>query len=105
MLEPSIVTAFDYAVVCHAEVDLPAWLRELTGRSGWRLCGEDEGEMCDVYTFEDGTQEAQIVLYHTGYATVEVGDRTLYDGHLTAAPGYARLQYYNADSGEPVLLN
>lgn len=105
MREPSEISAFDYSIVCHAEVDLPSWLQELTGKTGWRLSDEEEAELCDVYSFQREAEEAQVVLYHTGYATVDVGDRTLYDGHLAFAPGYARLQYYNADSGEPVLLN
>jgi hypothetical protein len=105
MLESSTVSSFDYQIVCHAEIDLPAWLLALTGKSGWRLSREEEAEMCDVYSFECGDKDAQIVLYHTGYATVEVDGHTLYDGHLMAAPGYARLQYFNAESGEPVRLN
>lgn len=105
MLEPSAISAFDYSIVCHAEVDLPSWLQELTGKAGWRLADEEEAELCDVYSFRREAEEAQVVLYHTGYATVDVDDRTLYDGHLTFAPGFARLQYYNAESGEPVLLN
>lgn len=105
MLEPSAVSAFDYSVVCHAEVDLPSWLKELTGKAGWMLSDEEEAELCDVYSFQRGVEQAQVVLYHSGYATVDVDDHTLYDGHLTFAPGFARLQYYNADSGEPVLLN
>lgn len=105
MLEFSPASTFDYAVVCHAEVDLPSWLRELTGQSGWRLTSEEEADACDLYSYTRGGEEAQVVLYHSGYATVDVGDHTLYDGQLSFKPGYARLQYYNAESGEPVLLN
>lgn len=105
MLEPSAASTFDYSIVCHAEVDLPSWLQELTGKSGWQLLDEEEDELFDVYSFYRGAEEAQVVLYRTGYATVDVGDRTLYDGNLTFPSGYAKLQYYNAESGEPVLLN
>jgi hypothetical protein len=105
MLESSEISAFDYGIVCHAEVDLPAWLQQLTGKSGWRLLDDEEAEVCDIYTFRRETEEAEVILYHTGYAMVDVNDHNLYDGHLTSAPGYARLQYYNAESGEPVLLN
>ncbi len=105
MLEPSEISAFDYSIVCHAEVDLPSWLQELTGKGGWQLAGEEEADLCDVYSYRCGSEEAQIVLYRTGYAMVDVNDQTLFDGPLTFAPGFARLQYYNAESGEPVLLN
>lgn len=30
----------DFPIVCQAEVDLPAWLRELTGQAGWQLLEE-----------------------------------------------------------------
>lgn len=105
MPEPSAITDFDFAVICQAEVDLPAWLRELTGKPHWQLYSEQEEEMCDIYGFECEGRDAQVVLYHTGHASVEVDGRTLYDGYLTSASGHARLQYYNADSGEPLLLN
>jgi hypothetical protein len=105
MLESSRISAFDYAIVCQAEVDLPSWLQQLTGKAGWRLQNEEEAEMCDIYTFRREIEEAEVVLYHTGYATVGVNDRNLYDGHLASALGCARLQYFNAESGEPVLLN
>lgn len=105
MLEQSVVSAFDYAIVCHAEVDLPSWLKELTGKSGWALTGEDEDEEFDAFSFRRGSDEAEVVLYRNGYATVDVEGETLYDGQLTFAPGFARLQYYNAESGERVLLN
>lgn len=105
MLEPTAVSEFDYSIVCHAEVDLPSWLNELTGKSGWRLADEEETDLYDVYSFQRGGQAAEVVLYRTGYATVDVDDQTLYDGHLNLAAGFARLQYYNAESGERVLLN
>lgn len=105
MLESSVVSAFDYSIVCHAEVDLPSWLKELTGKAGWALTGEEEEEQYDAYSFRCGVDQAEVVLYRTGYATVDVEGETLYDGHLTFSPGFARLQYYNAESGERVLLN
>lgn len=105
MLESVTPNFFDYGIVCHAEVDLPAWLEDLTGKSGWRLEREEEGELCDSYIFRRDTDEIQAVLYHTGYATVECGEKVLYDGHLGSASGHARLQYFNAENGERVLLN
>ncbi len=105
MLESTEYSAFDYPIICHAEVDLPSWLQQLTDKSGWRLSAEEGADACDVYVFTRGSEEAEVVLYHTGYARVEVNGRMFYSGHLTSGPGYARLQYYNADSGEPIMLN
>ena len=104
-IEQTIMSEFDFSVVCHAEVDMPEWLSQLTGQSGWKLCGEDEAELSYVYSFRCGREEAQVVLFNTGYATVDVGDRTLYDGSLLTIPGCIRRQYYNSTSGAPVLLN
>lgn len=102
MSQPNANSVFDFSIVCHAEVDLPAWLKQLTGKSGWQLNAEEEAEMCDAYSFRRGEEEAEVVLFHTGYARVEVGQDTLYDGSLMAIPGCAKLHYYNAESGEPV---
>lgn len=105
MLEFANLTVFDYPVICRAEVDLPGWLAEITGESGWRLIDEEEGEFYESYRFSHANREAQVVLYQSGYALVEIDGEVHYDGHLSAAPGHARLQYYNAESGAPVLLN
>ena len=102
---PTTNTDFDIQIVCHAEVDLPVWLGQLTGKSGWKLYSEEESEMCEAYSFRRGEEEAQVVLFHSGHAIVDVGDHTLYDGSLLNDPGAATLNYFNAKSGEPILLN
>lgn len=105
MIEAATPSVFDFPIVCHAEVDLPSWLKQLTGKTGWKLCAEEEAEMYDAYSFSRAGEDAEIVLFHTGYATVEVGDRTLYDGSLLSVPSCAKLHYFNAESGEPILAN
>ncbi len=104
-MDPQVFSDLDFSIVCQAEVDLPAWLRKLTGKSGWQLFFEEEGEACEAYSFRRGEEEAEVVLFHTGHATVEVGERTLYDGSLFADPECARLKYFNGESGEPILVN
>lgn len=105
MLEPTVVSDFDFSIICQAEIDLPAWLQQLTGKSGWKLCAEEEAESCDAYSFRRGTEEAQVVLFHSGHATVDMGDRTLYEGSLLEGPSHAKLNYFNATSGEPILMH
>ena len=105
MQQSSIASNLDFSIVCHAEVDLPAWLKQLTGKSGWRLYAEEEAEMCDAYSFRRGDERAEVILFHTGHATVEVAERMLYDGNLLAVQECARLHYYNAESGEPIMMN
>ncbi len=104
-MQTSSPSNLDYSIVCQAEVDLPAWLKQLTGKSGWKLFAEEEAEMCDAYSFRRGEEEAEVILFHTGHATVEVAECTLYDGNLLAVQDCARLHYYNAESGEPITLN
>ena len=105
MFEQTVTTDFDFSVVCHAEVDMPEWLAKMTGKHGWKLCEEDETDASDAYLFRRGGVEARIVLFHTGYATVDVGDELLFDGSLLEIPGCVSRHYYNSDSGAPVLLN
>lgn len=105
MSEQSVNSAFDFAIVCHAEVDLPSWLKELTGQSGWKLMGEEEDEQYDAFSLCRGADNAEVVLYRSGHATVDVDGKTLYDGQLTFSSTFARLRYYNAENGERVLLN
>jgi hypothetical protein len=105
MLIPAAGADFDIPIVCHAEVDLPAWLAQLTGKSGWKLDLQDESDLCNSYEFRCGRERAQVVLFHTGYATVDVDDRTLYDGSLLAVSGCTSLHYYNAESGGPLMIH
>jgi hypothetical protein len=105
MNEPIVLSDLDFPVICQAEVDLPEWLQQLTGKSGWQLCSEEEAEMCDAYAFRRGNEAAEIILFHTGYATVEVGDQTLFHGSLVDAHGHARMHYFNGASGEPIAVN
>lgn len=49
--------------------------------------------------------QAEVTLYHNGYAVVDVNGQSLFDGALTHANNAcARLSYYHA-SGEPIALN
>ncbi|MDR2876126.1 MAG: inhibitor of vertebrate lysozyme family protein [Methylobacillus sp.] len=105
MHEQPVSSAFDYPIICHAEVDLPSWLKELTGKSGWKLMGEEEDEQYDAFSLRRGADSAEVVLYRSGHATVDVGGEMLYDGQLSFSSAFARLRYYNAENGERVLLN
>lgn len=49
--------------------------------------------------------QAEVTLYHNGYAVVDVDGQTLFDDSLTTATSKcARLSYYHAN-GEPIALN
>ncbi len=49
--------------------------------------------------------QAEVTLYHNGYAVVDVDGQTLFDDSLTTATSKcARLSYYHVN-GEPIALN
>lgn len=51
------------------------------------------------------TTQAEVTLYHNGYAVVDVDGKALFDGSLTTATSNcARLSYYHVN-GEPIALN
>jgi len=109
--EESAHPEWNEQVVCRVEVDLAGWLTQLTGGKQWEVDSEREDENCISFSMREktakkGAETAEITLYHSGYAVVEVGGRSLFDGELTAGTtDWASLSYYHADSGEPVTLN
>jgi hypothetical protein len=105
MLDTIIPTLFDYPLVCHAEVDLPAWLASLTSTAGWKLWREENEDNCDLYLFRNQASEAHVAVYHSGYARIEVDGEVLYDDTLSAAGDFASIHYFNAENGRRVLLN
>lgn len=104
-----IQSIWDEPVICRVEVDLSGWLEQLTGRADWEVLDEEEDEGYISFAMRhDGheAQEAEVTLYHNGYAVVDVDGQSLFDGALTVGTSAcARLSYYHAESGEPITLN
>lgn len=110
--------AWDEPVICRVEVDLPGWLTKLTGQSHWEVYSEEEEENCISFAMRsshvrdlrkaariEDDMQAEVTLYHNGYAVVDVDGKSLFDGALTNATNdCARLSYYHM-SGEPIALN
>lgn len=123
--------AWDEPVICRVEVDLPGWLTKLTGQAHWEVYSEEEEENCVSFAMRSSHRrhhakahahglsaqrpsqeaiaqedlQAEVTLYHNGYAVVDVNGQSLFDGALTHANNdCARLSYYHA-SGEPIALN
>lgn len=117
-------------IICRVEVDLPGWLKQLTGEGDWEVFDEEEDETCISFSLRESlghekarahskiadskmansklanSKLAEVTLYHNGYAVVNVDGKALFDGSLTTGTSQcAHLSYYNADSGEPILLN
>ncbi|WP_020167782.1 MULTISPECIES: hypothetical protein [Methylotenera] len=122
--------AWDEPIICRVEVDLPGWLKQLTGGKQWEVYGEDEEETCISFALRElhGHESAraknkaietkstavksaeiklaEVTLYHNGYAVVDVDGKALFDGTLTnGTSDCAHLSYYHAESGEPITLN
>lgn len=98
--------AWETPVICRVEVDLGAWLEQLTGQPDWEVFAEDEDDSYMSFAMRQGRQHAEVTLYHNGYAVVDVDGKALFDGTLTTGTSTcAHLSYYNAQTGEPVMLN
>ncbi len=99
-------SAWDAPVICCVEVNLPGWLEQLTGRANWEVIDEEGDENYMSYAMRQGGQQAEVTLYHNGYAVVDVDGQALFDGALTLATSdWAHLSYYHAESGKPITLN
>ncbi|MDX1915204.1 MAG: hypothetical protein SFU55_06430 [Methylophilus sp.] len=109
--------AWDEPIICRVEVDLPGWLAQLTGDRYWEICGEDEEDTCISFIMrqKDASdqahfkhiqpKQAEVTLYHNGYAVVDVDGKAVFDGSLTAGTSNcAHLSYYHA-TGEQIILN
>ena len=106
MTETIAVNAWNAPVICRVEVDLPGWLEQLTGHANWEVYDEKEDETCMSFAMRLGQQQAEVTLYHNGYAVVDVDGLAVFDGSLTTGTSEsAHLSYYDADSGEPITLN
>ncbi|MEZ0232160.1 MAG: hypothetical protein ACAH12_04925 [Methylophilaceae bacterium] len=106
MIEANVQQAWDAPVVCRVEVDLPGWMAQLTGRDDWLVLEEEEEENHMSFALSLGMQKAEVTLYHSGYAIVDIDGKPIFQGALTSATSNcAHLSYYNADSGEPITLN
>lgn len=106
MIEANTQNVWDAPVVCRVEVDLPGWLEQLTGRANWEVYEEDEEENYMSFAMRLGRQQAEVTLYHNGYAVVDVDGQAVFDGSLMAGTSEcAHLCYYHAESGEPITLN
>lgn len=106
LVNDQIKSGWDTPVVCRVEVDLPGWLEQLTGRNNWEVLDEEEDETYISFALRQGKQQAEVTLYHNGYAVVDVDGQQVFDGTLTTGGSKcAHLSYYNAESGEPITLN
>jgi hypothetical protein len=105
-MDETQVEAWTKPVVCRVEVDLPNWMAELTGHKNWEVFNEEETDDYMSYAMRLGRQEAEVTLYHSGYAVVDVDGESLFNGTLTNGKNAcAQLSYFNPENGEPITFN
>ncbi len=94
------------SVVCKVEVDLTQWLTDLSGRKNWEVWSESENDNYVIFFLKQDNQDAEVTLYNTGYARVDINDELVFQGDIIKKNARAaRLSYYSIESGEKILLN
>ena len=93
-------------VVCKVEVDLAGWLQDLSSGNGWKVLSEHENENYTSFFLSQDNQQAEVTLYHSGYAHVDIDDQLVFHGDILEKNcKKAKLNYYRLDSGDKILLN
>ena len=94
------------SVVCKVEVDLTEWLTDLSGRKNWEVWSESESDNYIIFFLKQENQDAEVTLYNTGYAMVDINGEAVFQGDIIEKnASSARLSYYSVESGEKILLN
>ena len=94
------------SVICKVEVDLTGWLSDLSGRKDWEVWSESESDNYVIFILKQENQDAEVTLYNTGYARVDINDELVFQGDIVKKnASAARLSYYSIESGEKILLN
>ena len=94
------------SVICKVEVDLTKWLTDLSGRKDWEVWSESESDNYIIFFLKQEDQDAEITLYNTGYARVDINGEAVFQGDIiNKNASSARLSYYSVESGEKILLN
>ena len=94
------------SVICKVEVDLASWLSDLSGRKNWEVWSESENDNYIIFFLKQENQEAEVTLYNSGYARVDINGEVVFQGDIMEKnASAARLSYYSVESGEKILLN
>ena len=94
------------SVICKVEVDLTKWLTDLSGRKNWEVWSESESDNYIIFFLKQEDQDAEVTLYNTGYARVDINGEAVFQGDIiNKNASSARLSYYSVESGEKILLN
>ena len=93
-------------VVCKVEVDLANLLFDLSGGKRWVIESEHESESYVSFFLKHADQEAEVTLYNSGYASIDIDGESVFHGDILEKKGEkAKLHYYRLDNGERILVN
>jgi len=103
---PADLLSLSDSVVCKVEVDLAGWLEDLSGGKGWEIWSELENENSISFFLKLENDNAEVILYTSGYAIVDINGESVFNGDLIEkrTPG-AKLSYYRVEDGEKILLH
>ena len=94
------------SVVCKVEVDLAGWLSNLSGLNNWEVWSESENDNYIIFFLKQENQDAEVTLYSSGYARVDIDGKAVFQGDIIEKnTSAAQLSYYNIESGERILLH
>jgi hypothetical protein len=94
------------SVICKVEVDLAGWLCTLSGRKDWEVWSESENDNHIIFFLKQEDQDAEITLYNSGYARVDIDGEAVFQGDIMKKnTSLACLSYYSVESGKKILLN
>ena len=94
------------SIICKVEVDLAGWLEDLSGGKGWEVWSETENENYISFFLKQSDDNAEVTLYDSGYASVDINGESVFQGDLIEKQGKAaKLSYYRIEEGEKILLN
>jgi hypothetical protein len=106
LLQDGGLEALADPIVCRVEVDLKGWIKALAGGGEWELLDEQEDDLATTFSMRNGQRNAEVTLYQTGHAFVDVDGAALFDGNLAEQGGpWTQMSYFNALNGERITLN
>jgi len=104
-LSPDFLSLSDL-VVCKVELDLAKWLENLSGGKGWEVWSETENDNYVSFFLKQAKHNAEVTLYDSGYAMVDINGESVFHGDLIEKKdSAAKLSYYRVEDGEKILIN
>ncbi len=106
LIKDGTLEPFPDPIVCKVEVDLKGWVKELAGGGDWEVFDEQEDDLATTFSMRHGARNAEVTLYQTGHAIVDIDGTALFNGNLAEQGSrWTQLTYFNGLNGERITLN